>query len=150
MAGINKVFILGRLGKDPERRVANSGTVITSFSVATSEMRGGDGQREEKTEWHNIVSFGKTAELCAQYLAKGRQVFIEGRIQTRDYMDKDNNKRYITEIVANNVQFVGERGAGAGSGMASSNDAPAPGPSSMPDSFPPMMNTGAMDDDIPF
>ncbi|HTW89196.1 MAG TPA: single-stranded DNA-binding protein [Candidatus Binataceae bacterium] len=111
MAGVNKAILVGRLGRDPEVRYLPSGQSLASFSVATSENyndRGG--QRQERTEWHNIVVFGKQAELCGQYLKKGREVYIEGRIQTRQYEAKDGSgKRSRTEIVAQRVQFLGGR-----------------------------------------
>jgi single-strand DNA-binding protein len=111
MAGVNKVILLGRLGKDPEVRYTNSGTAITSFSMATSTaFTNKEGQKEEKTEWHKIVAFGRLGEICGEYLAKGKQVYIEGRIQTRDWEDKDGNKRWTTEIIAQNMQLLGSPG----------------------------------------
>ena len=111
MAGINKAIIVGRLGKDPEVRYTQDGRAITNFTVATSEewRDKTSGEKRERTEWHRIVAFAKLGEICGQYLAKGRQVYIEGRIQTRDWEDKDGNKRYTTEIVASDVQFLGNR-----------------------------------------
>ena len=112
MAGVNKVILLGRLGKDPEVRYTNSGTAITSFSMATSTaFTNNAGQKEEKTEWHKIVAFGRLGEICGEYLAKGKQVYIEGRIQTRDWEDKDGNKRWTTEIIVQNMQLLGAPGA---------------------------------------
>lgn len=112
MAGVNKVILLGRLGKDPEVRYTNSGTAITSFSMATSTaFTNKEGQKEEKTEWHKIVAFGRLGEICGEYLAKGKQVYIEGRIQTRDWEDKDGNKRWTTEIIVQNMQLLGAPGA---------------------------------------
>ncbi len=112
---VNKAILVGRLGRDPEVRYLPSGQSVASFSVATSDNytdRGG--QRQERTEWHNIVVFGKQAELCAQYLKKGREVYIEGRIQTRQYEAKDGSgKRSRTEIVAQRVQFLGGRQSAA-------------------------------------
>lgn len=105
---VNKVIIIGNLGKDPEVRFTESGRAVCKFSVATSESwTDRDGQRQERTDWHNVVVWGKQAETCGQYLAKGRQVYVEGSIQTRSYDDKDGNKRWITEIVARNVRFLG-------------------------------------------
>ncbi|MCL4159625.1 UNVERIFIED_CONTAM: hypothetical protein GTU68_060746 [Idotea baltica] len=112
---VNKVILLGRLGADPELRYSQNQTAICNLSVATSERRkGADGQWAESTEWHRIITFGKTAENCSNYLAKGRQVFIDGRIQTRKWQDKQGQDRYTTEIVANNVQFIGGKGDSAG------------------------------------
>ena len=107
---VNKVIILGRLGQDPELRYTPSGAAVCNFSVATSEYwNDKDGERKEKTEWHRVVTWGKTAELCNQYLAKGRQCFLEGRLQTRSWDDKDGQKKYTTEVIAQTVQFVGSK-----------------------------------------
>ncbi len=107
MASVNKAIILGRLGKDPELRSTGSGKSVASFSMATNETwKDQSGEQQERTDWHNIVAWGKTAELCAEYLKKGREAFIEGRIQTRSY-EKDGQTRYMTEIVADRVQFIG-------------------------------------------
>jgi len=108
---VNKVILIGRLGSDPELRYTQSQTPVCSFRVATSERRKGqDGDWKEFTEWHSVVVWGKTGENCNQYLKKGRQVFIEGRISTRKWQDKDGRDRYTTEVIANNVQFLGEKG----------------------------------------
>jgi single-strand DNA-binding protein len=116
---VNKVILLGRLGKDPEMRMSSSQTPICSFSMATSERRkDASGNWNEQTEWHNIVAFGKTAELINQYMKKGRQLYLEGRIQTRKWQDKEGKDRYTTEIIAQNVQFIGSKGEGAPSGMS--------------------------------
>ena len=118
MASVNKVILVGNLGKDPEVRFTPSGRAVAKFSIATTESwMDQDSGRQERTEWHNIVVWGKQAESCGQYLAKGRQVFVEGAIRSRSYDDKEGNKRYITEIVAQRVQFLGgNRGASAESG----------------------------------
>ena len=138
---VNKAIIVGNLGKDPEVRFTPSGRAVAKFSVATTEKwTDQQGQKQEKTEWHNIVVWGKQAEICGQYLSKGRQVYIEGRITNRSYDDKDGNKRYITEIIAQNVRFLG----GGGQGRSSeSGFVPPPGEE---DAGPP----GPSDDDIPF
>ncbi|MBM4262671.1 MAG: single-stranded DNA-binding protein [Deltaproteobacteria bacterium] len=109
---VNKVILVGRLGKDPEVRFTNTGSAVANFSLATSEQwNDRDGKRQERTEWHNIVVWGKQAETCGQYLSKGREVYIEGSIRTRSYDDKNTGaKRYITEIVAQNVRFLGSGG----------------------------------------
>jgi len=115
MAGINKAILVGNLGQDPEIRYTPSGLAVANFSLATSEsFKGKDGQRETKTEWHKIVAFGKLAEICGEYLNKGKQIYIEGRIQTRQWEDKDGNKRYTTEIVANQMQMLGTKGGSGG------------------------------------
>jgi len=107
---INKAIIIGRLGRDPEIRYTSSGTPVASFSVATDEKwTGQDGNRQTKTEWHNIVAWSRLAEICEQYLKKGKLVYIEGRIQTREWDDKDGNKRRTTEIVATNMQMLSAR-----------------------------------------
>lgn len=105
---LNKVFLMGRLGKDPESKTLQDGTAICSFSVATSEsFKDKSGQKQEKTEWHFCKTFGRLAEICNQYLKKGRQVLVEGKIQTRSWDDKDGVKKYATEILASNVTFIG-------------------------------------------
>ena len=122
--GVNKVILVGHLGADPDMRYTPSGQGVCELRLATSESwNDKNGQRQERTEWHRIVVWGKRAEVCSKYLAKGRQVFVEGRIQTRTYDDKDGNKRYITEIIANDVQFLGggrDGGGGGGGGRGSS------------------------------
>jgi single-strand DNA-binding protein len=105
---VNKVILLGRLGQDPELKYTPGGAAVCNFSLATTESwTDKQGQKQEKTEWHRIVVWGKLAELCNQYLSKGRQAFVEGRLQTRSWDDKDGAKRYTTEIMANTVQFIG-------------------------------------------
>ena len=105
-ASLNKVFLLGRLGSAPEMRSTANQLSVTTFSLATSETRNTSGQKQEYTEWHRIVTWGRTAEICNQYLVKGSPVFIEGRLQTRSWDDKNGVKRYTTEIIASNVQFL--------------------------------------------
>ena len=108
MSGVNKVILIGRLGQDPEVRYTPSGQAVANFTMATSEnWTGKDGQKQERTEWHRIVVWGRLAELCKDYLRKGRQVYIDGKLQTRSWDDKEGKKRYTTEIVANTVQFLG-------------------------------------------
>lgn len=117
MATLNKVMILGNLGRDPEVRQTQSGRAVANFSVATTDTWGTGEDRKERTEWHQVVVWGKSAEACGQYLTKGRQVLVEGRLQTRSYEDKDGVKRYATEIVAQQVQFLGgKNGNGGGQG----------------------------------
>ncbi len=107
MSGINKVILVGRLGNDPEIRYTQQGVAVSNFNLATSEnWMDKSGQKQEKTEWHRVVVWGKMAETCSQYLGKGRQVYVEGRLQTRQWDDKDGQKRYTTEIVASTVQFL--------------------------------------------
>lgn len=118
MAGVNKAILIGNLGRDPEIRYTQSGTAVANFTIATSESWNDKetGQRQDRTEWHRIVVFGKQGENCGKYLSKGSQVFIEGRIQTRKWEDRDGNARYTTEIVAQTVQFLGTRGSGGAEG----------------------------------
>jgi single-strand DNA-binding protein len=105
---VNKVILLGRLGQDPELKYTPGGAPVCNFSLATSEnWTDKSGQKQERTEWHRVVVWGKLAELCNQYLSKGRQAFVEGRLQTRQWDDKDGQKRYTTEINATTVQFIG-------------------------------------------
>lgn len=120
MASVNKVILVGNLGRDPELRYTPGGQPVANFSIATSESwnkKDGSG-REERTEWHRIVAWGRTAELCAQYLAKGRTVYIEGRLQTREWENKEGQKQRTTEVVANTVQFIGSGGGAGGGGGA--------------------------------
>ena len=139
MAGINKVILIGRLGRDPEVRYTPDGTAVANFSIATSTewTDKGSGDRKEKTEWHRIVAWRRLGEICGEYLAKGRQVYIEGRLQTRDWEDRDGNKRYTTEVVATDVQFLGTRESSGPRDSAGG-----------PPSEPPFADSG--DDDIPF
>lgn len=113
--GVNKVILIGNLGIDPEVRYTQGGAAVANFRIATSEnWVDKSGQKQERTEWHRIVVWGKQAELCGEYLSKGRQVYVEGRLQTREWTDKENRKQYTTEVVANQVVFLsspgGERG----------------------------------------
>jgi len=139
---VNKAILLGRLGKDPELRYTPSGRAVATFSLATNERwTTQDGQKNESTTWHNIVAWGKQAEVMKEYLRKGQQVFIEGRIDNRSYDKKDGSgKGYISEVVVQNFQFVGSRGE-ADSGPSTGDappppDAPAPGGSSDDDDLP--------------
>ncbi len=159
---VNKVILLGHLGGDPELRYTGSGKAVASFNVATSEYAGRD--REPATEWHRIVAWEKLAELCNQYLHKGRQVYIEGRLQTRAWEDRSGQKRYTTEIVAHQVIFLGSAQARSrqdpygqplpptpqgtpAAGRAPDRYAAEP-PAGVPDDVPP--DTFENDDDIPF
>jgi single-strand DNA-binding protein len=111
MAGVNKVILVGNLTRDPEVRYTKSDQAVASFGLATNETwKGKDGNREEKTEFHRVIAWGKLGEICGEYLSKGKQVYIEGKLQTRDWDDKDDNKRTTTEIVANNMTMLGQAG----------------------------------------
>lgn len=111
MSGINKVILVGRLGSDPELKSVGQGSQVARFSIATSEnWMDKNNQKQERTEWHRIVVWGKLAEICSKHLSKGRQVYVEGRLQTRSWEDPQGQKKYSTEIVANTVQFLGAAG----------------------------------------
>ena len=163
--GVNKVILVGHLGADPDMRYTPSGQGVCELRLATSESwNDKNGQRQERTEWHRIVVWGKRAEVCSKYLSKGRQVFVEGRIQTRNYDDKDGNKRYITEIIANDVQFLGggrdgagrdgAAGGGGGGGRGNRADEGPPPPADNDFGFGGGGGSGGggggPDDDIPF
>ncbi len=127
---VNKVILVGRLGQDPEVRNTPGGATVAQLRLATSESwkDKNSGQKQERTEWHRVVVWGRLAELCQQYLAKGRQVYVEGRIQTRQWQDKEGQTRYTTEINAQTIQFLGSpagREAGAGNNTTSYNGAPS-------------------------
>jgi single-strand DNA-binding protein len=113
MASVNKVILIGNLGNDPEMRTTQTGTSVANLSIATNEVfKDATGTRQERTEWHRVVVFGKTAENCGKYLSKGRSVYVEGRLQTRKWTDQSGQDRYMTEIVANQVTFLGGGGRG--------------------------------------
>jgi single-strand DNA-binding protein len=127
---VNKVILVGRLGRDPEMRYTSSGTAVVNFSLATNHsIKDQSGNNSEQTEWHNVVAFGRTAEIAGEYLSKGRQVYIEGRLQTRSWDDKNGQKKYKTEVVCSNLQLLGGRGdAGDSTGSVSENAPPADKP----------------------
>jgi single-strand DNA-binding protein len=119
MSGVNKVILVGNLGADPEVRYTQSGSPVSSLRIATTETYSDkDGQRQERTEWHHVTVWGKQAEHCGNYLSKGRQVYVEGRLQSREYTDKEGQNRKVWEVIANNVVFLagGGRGEGGGGG----------------------------------
>ena len=125
MASLNKVMLIGNLGKDPEVRYTTSGQGVASFSLATTEKyKNKSGEWEEKTEWHNVVLWGKLAEIAKDYLAKGKTAYIEGRLQTRKWQDKDGRDRYTTEIVGDRLQLLSPKGDGARSGGGRSGGEP--------------------------
>ena len=137
--GVNKVILIGNLGADPELRYTASGTAVAKFRIATTEVYNDrQGNRQERTDWHRITAWGKLAEICGQYLSKGRQVYIEGRIRN-DSWEQDGVKRYSYEIVADNMQMLGGPGGGAGGGAGRDYEAPFTPPEG-----------GVPDDDIPF
>jgi single-strand DNA-binding protein len=149
---VNKVILIGNLGRDPEVRSTPSGQAVASFTLATSRRwRDKGGQKQEQTEWHNIVCWGKQAEIAGQYLTKGKQIYVEGRLQTRSWEDKQSGeKKYRTEIVCDNFQMLGSRGGGGGDFESHSTTAAASG-SSGPSYDEGGGDFGASeDDDIPF
>lgn len=147
MSGLNKAMIIGRLGKDPEIRYTTGGMAIANFSIATSEewKDKESNEKKERTEWHRIVAFGKLGEICGEYLSKGKQVYIEGRIQTRSWDDKEGNRKYTTEIVASDVQFLDRKDSGDSTKKARQRDDDA-----MERDIPGPIHHDAKDDDIPF
>ncbi|HEY4542710.1 MAG TPA: single-stranded DNA-binding protein [Noviherbaspirillum sp.] len=160
MASVNKVIIVGNLGRDPETRYMPSGDAITNIAVATTDKwkDKSSGEQKEATEWHRIAFFGKLAEIAGQYLKKGSQVYIEGKLRTRKWADKEGVERYTTEIVADTMQMLGSRqGMGGGASMGDEyGSAPAPRQNQAPAGGAPRGNTrpapnfSDMDDDIPF
>ena len=155
MASVNKVILIGNLGKDPETRYLPSGDAVTNFSIATTEKwKSKSGELQEHTEWHRISMFGKVAEIAGEYLKKGSPVYVEGRIRTRKWQDKESGQdKYSTEIVADRMQLLGSRGGGSGGAepMAREPATAAAGGSSKPQAAG--KKGGAfdqMDDDIPF
>jgi len=118
MASVNKVILIGNLGRDPDTRYTTGGDAVTNLNIATTETwKDKSGEKQEKTEWHRVVLFGRQAEIAHEYLKKGRSVYIEGRLQTRKYTDKDGVEKYATEIVGDRMQLLGSRdGGGGGSG----------------------------------
>lgn len=110
MASVNKVILIGNLGRDPETRYSESGTAFTNFSIATTrKWKDKEGRPQDETEWHNITTFGRTAEVAGEYLRKGKPVYVEGRLRTRKWQDKEGNDRYTTEVVAEHIQFLSAR-----------------------------------------
>ncbi|MDD2736205.1 MAG: single-stranded DNA-binding protein [Desulfuromonadaceae bacterium] len=141
MASLNKVMLIGNLGKDPEVRFTASGQAVAGFSLATSEkFKGKNGEWEERTEWHNITLWGKLAEISGEYLSKGKTIYVEGRLQTRKWQDKSGNDRYTTEIVGDKMQMLSPKGEKSGG-----DNSPAPKSNSSNYEEPPFQ-----DDDIPF
>jgi single-strand DNA-binding protein len=155
MASFNKITIVGYLGRDPEIRYTPQGTPVCNFSVATTERRKDRaGEFQDVTTWFRVTVWGKPAESANQYLAKGRQVYVEGRLRQDEYTDRDGNKRTTLEVNATDVQFLGSRQDDAGGGGFSSNrprtQSPAGGPAGVDDSAPHQSPIVAADDDVPF
>src|SRR5207247_1377797 len=155
MASVNKVILIGNLGRDPETRYMPDGGAITNISIATTDKwKDKAGEMQEKTEWHRVAFFGKLAEIAGEYLKKGSQVYVEGRLQTRKWQDKEGQDKYTTEIVADRMQMLGSRsGAGAGGNDVPERErSPLAGAAagSAPRGAPAKKNVDDLDDDIPF
>jgi single-strand DNA-binding protein len=159
MASVNKVILIGNLGRDPETRYTTGGDAVTNLRIATTETwKDKSGEKQEKTEWHTVVLFGRQAEVAGEYLKKGRPVYIEGRLQTRKYTDKEGVEKYSTEIVADRMQLLGSRdgGGGSSSGDTDFGSGPAPGGAPAKSGGGAAKGGGAkpktddFDDDIPF
>jgi single-strand DNA-binding protein len=141
MGSVNKVILIGNLGKDPELRTTPQGTSLARFSVATTTVwKDSSGAKQEKTEWHDVVAWERLAQICGEYLHKGKQVYVEGSLQTRSWEDQNGQKRYKTEIKANNVVMLGSRDASRGDSAAK------PGPREVSE----VAESPAYDDDVPF
>ncbi len=151
MASVNKVILIGNLGRDPEIRYLPSGDAVANLRIATTDkFKDRNGEQQEVTEWHSVAFFGKQAEICGQYLKKGSQIYVEGSLRTRKWQDKDGNDRYTTEIRGDRMQMLGSRGGGGGGGAA---DFDSPPPDNAPRGKPGGSGAGGfsdMDDDIPF
>ena len=147
--GVNKVILVGNLGKDPEVRYSPNGSAMANVTIATAESWKDkqSGEKQEKTEWHRVVFFNRLAEIVGEYLKKGSQVYIEGRLQTRKWQGQDGQDRYTTEIVANEMQMLGSRSGGGGDTSWNQQQNSAPSQQSSPASAPPADD---FDDDVPF
>ena len=149
--GVNKVFLLGRLGKDPEMRATQGGTTVANFTLATSDrQKDAQGNWQDHTEWHNLVAFQRTAEIVRDYCKKGSQIFVEGKIQTRSWEDKEGQKKYRTEILVNDLSLLDSKGSGGGEGGGYSRSSSASHGSSAPAAASDFADQGITDDDIPF
>jgi len=147
MASVNKVILVGRLGKDPEVKYTQNGVAVASFSLATDEQwKNKEGEKQQKTTWHNLVLWDKLAEIAGQYLTKGQQIYVEGKLQTRKWEDKDGNTRYTTEIVIANLVMLGSKSDNEGS----SDEKSARKKAAPKKSEPQEDGLGVGDDDIPF
>jgi len=152
MASVNKVILIGNLGRDPEVRYLPSGDAVANLSVATTEVwKDKAGEKQEQTEWHRVAFFGRQAEICGEYLRKGGSVYVEGRLQTRKWTDKDGNERYTTEIRGDRMQMLGSRaGGGGGGGEPPPERERSAGGGKPAGSAPAKKNVDDLDDDIPF
>jgi single-strand DNA-binding protein len=152
MASVNKVILVGNLGRDPETRYTTGGDPITNVSIATTDTwKDKNGEKQEKTEWHRVAFFGKLAEIAGEYLKKGSQVYVEGRLQTRKWQDKEGQDKYTTEIVADRMQMLGSRSGGVGTGGEPPPERErASSGGGKPGGAPAKKNVDDLDDDIPF
>lgn len=152
MAGINKVILVGNLGKDPEVRYLEGGTAVANFPIATSESYKDktSGERKTNTEWHNIVVWRGLAEIAEKYLKKGSQIYLEGKLRTRQWQDKDGNNRYSTEVVAENLQMLGRKDDNTASGNTIQASSPAPAKAGAPIPSPETNKSSDQVDDLPF
>lgn len=149
MAGVNRVILIGNLGKDPEIRSLEGGVKVANFSLATTETyKGKNGEKVDQTEWHNVVLWRGLAEVAENYLKKGNSIYIEGKIRTRDWTDKDGNKRYTTEIIADNMVMLGGRREQSDSSYTSPQKQEKPAPQEQPDQNIDL--TAETGDDLPF
>ena len=149
MRGVNKVILVGNLGRDPEVRYIKDGTAVANLRLATSEnWNDQNGQKQERTEWHRIVAWGKLAEIAKEYMSKGRQIYVEGKLQTRSWDDRDGNKRYTTEVKADQIIMLGTRGDSAGSPNFSA--APPEQAEQAGQAAPATAPFEATEDDVPF
>ena len=154
MASVNKVILVGNLGRDPETRYTTGGDAVTNIRVATTDTwKDKNGEKQERTEWHTVVFFGRQAEIAGEYLKKGRQVYVEGRLQTRKWQDKEGQDRYTTEIVADRMQMLGSRQGMGGGERDAAGERPSGGGAAKPAAKPAAKSGGKFDDfedDIPF
>jgi single-strand DNA-binding protein len=161
MGNLNKVLLIGRIGQEPEKRITPTGQSVVNISLATSDFfKDRSGNRQERTEWHRVIFWNRLAEIVEQYCKKGSQLYVEGSLQTREWQDKDGNKRYTTEIVARNLQMLDSKGQGSsggfqdnrqGGGQFDSYNSPQPSFQNQQDPGPgPIGNDDFIEDDIPF
>jgi single-strand DNA-binding protein len=155
MASVNKVILVGNLGRDPETRYTTSGDAVTNIRLATTDTwKDKAGEKQERTEWHNIVFYGRQAEIAGEYLKKGRQIYVEGRLQTRKWQDKEGQDRYTTEIIADRMQMLGSRDGGGAAASAAEPAERSPGSEARgagrSAAAPAKKNVDDLDDDIPF
>ncbi|MGH8851413.1 MAG: single-stranded DNA-binding protein [Casimicrobiaceae bacterium] len=151
MASVNKVILVGNLGRDPETRYTTGGEAVTNVSIATTDSwKDKAGEKQERTEWHRVAFFGKLAEIAGEYLKKGSQVYVEGRLQTRKWQDKEGQEKYTTEIIADRMQMLGSRAGAGGNESAPERERSTGGGTKSGGAAPAKKNVDDLDDDIPF